>query len=149
MLNLSSVGLASADVLQAMARAAQLVWERMWAQLSETRALAVQANRDVAAFDRARDAAGALWGTGATVEVGEWQLRFLERSQTNTWRSASAAPAHAAIAALRAAFPEIVIPRSAPAPHVDLGRGFPWIGVGIALAVVVMLAVLWVVSTRH
>ncbi|MEO8841906.1 MAG: hypothetical protein ABI704_10075 [Kofleriaceae bacterium] len=89
-------------------------WETVWDQLKEARAIVAARHRDASAYDAARTAAGDIYlpATGTALDQ-------MDRTVKITWCSASTKPAHDAIAALKAAMPEVVIVEQAPI-QVDL-----------------------------
>jgi hypothetical protein len=88
-------------------------WETVWEQLQEARALVAAKQRDVTGYDRAREAAGDIYlpASGKAIQLGN--------AVKISWRNASTKPAHDAIAALKAAMPEVVVVAQAPI-EVDL-----------------------------
>lgn len=84
-------------------------WQNVWEQLREARAIVAQKGRDTTGFDAALAAAGDLYldvASGKAVRAGN-EVHV-------TWRNNSTVPAHQAIAALRAAMPEVVVVKQAP-----------------------------------
>jgi hypothetical protein len=102
------------ETLNALVRETTVGWENAWDQLQQARDIAAAKGRDVSAFDSARAEAGDIWNNiafGKSVTIG--------RDTHVTWRSVPTRTARAAIAALRAAMPEIVVTQQ-PALDVDL-----------------------------
>ena len=85
----------------------------VWEQLQEARALVAAKQRDVTGYDAAREAAGDIYlpASGKAIQLGN--------AVKISWRNASTKPAHDAIAALKAAMPEVVVVAQAPI-EVDL-----------------------------
>ncbi len=128
----------SQEVMDVWAREMAMGWENVWTQLQEARAIVVARGREVGAFDAARTRAGDIWNdvaVGKSVTVGnEVHMK---------WRSVPTSTAREAIAALRAAMPEVVVMKQAPI-DVDLrGTGSKVLdaayvvgGIAVALAIV-------------
>jgi len=83
-------------------------WETVWDQLQQARQIAANRHRDVSAFDAARAAAGDIYLPAEGKAINMYNTVDIK------WRSASTQPAHAAIAALVAAMPEVVVVEQAP-----------------------------------
>lgn len=84
-------------------------WEALWEQLQSARELCRKSGRDLRAYDAARTAAADIY-----VDVAKVTARHLGDRVQIKWQSRSTLPAHAAIAALRAAMPEVVVVKQAP-----------------------------------
>lgn len=112
-------------------------WDGAWEQLGQARALAIRLGRDVSAYD------AALARSGARVRDGVKGIVVAPVAR---------AAAHEAIAALRAAFPEVVVPQQPPAPTTP--RSIPWrpgpmmVYRLMLLGVVVVVAVLFAICGR-
>jgi len=133
-------GSVSVALLADLRRAAATAWEQLWIQLGEGRRIAARLGRDVSDFDASRKRAGDIWSGGAELDIGAWRQDGYGRRRVVRWRSAYEEPARAAISALRATVPEVVIV-SAPknALPVDLRPRclWPWIALaGISVAIV-------------
>jgi hypothetical protein len=101
---------AKREELRALEREARTAWESLWDQLGQARELVRALGREVSAFDAARRSAGDIWLDAARVD-----LRTAYGGHTTfTWHTAPIAPAKAAIEALRAAVPEVVISEPPP-----------------------------------
>lgn len=127
-------------------REARAAYEGIWENLGLARELAHARGRDVAAYDRARSAAGNIWN-GAKVDGGDWRggfgpLRAIGKSRQVFWASAPIEPAVAAILALKAIVPEVVIAPPALQPHVDL-RSYRWLRRGWPALVAVLVLALY------
>jgi hypothetical protein len=130
---------AKRDELRELEHEARTAWESLWDQLGQARELVHALNRDVSAYDAARRSAGDIWLDAARVDV---HPAYGGRS-TFTWHTAPIAPAEAALAALRAVVPEVVV--SEPAPQdLELRRAHKRISEYGPLAVVVA-AVGWAI----
>lgn len=122
---------------------ARVAWEGVWEHLGEARAIVQTAGRGVAGYDRARAAAADIWLGAFELNIGPWESTVGGKRRTITWRNASTEPARDAIAALRAAMPEVVVTAPPPTPHVDLRRhgwlidGWPVIVIAAIAALVV------------
>jgi hypothetical protein len=121
------------ETLDAWGRRFRQGWESTWDQLKEARKIAVAKGRDVAEFDLALALAGDLYlgvAEGTAVEVGN-RVHL-------KWKNVSTQPARDAIAALRAAMPEVVVVKQAPV-EVDLA---PSSNKAIVIAIVVGIVAL-------
>jgi hypothetical protein len=131
----------STELLSELQWQGAAAWERLWEQLRQARDIAARLGRDVTSFDIARKRAGDIWGGGTSLELGAWQgAGQRQRGRLVTWRAAPHEPARAAIAAMRAAIPEVVIPKAPKdEPVVDLRKRpvWPW----ICLLVIVLFIV--------
>lgn len=106
--------------LQQQARTA---WVDAWAHIHWAREIAKRYGRDVSGVDRAHRQARQTWGHGEYFEL----VRSSETGKV-VWRSAPRTPARAAIAALRAAMPEVVITKPPPATATtDISRSRVWL----------------------
>ena len=105
------------ELLAHLAREWALGWERAWTQLEEARALVMRRGRDVSAFDAARTEAGDIWN-----DVAKGKAAAIGNTVHMTWQNVSTRPARQAVAALRAAMPEVVVVKQAPI-EVDLRPG--------------------------
>jgi hypothetical protein len=108
------MGGAKPDQLRELEHEARTAWENLWAQLGQARTIAQTLGRDTKPYDVARRAAGDIWLDAAAVEFGPWQHHVAGHRRSVSWRSAPVAPARAAIEALRAAVPEVVVADPAP-----------------------------------
>lgn len=120
-------------------------WQDAWDQLGEARTIAMRFGRDVSRFDEARAAAGDIYvdaASGSAVQVA--------RTVHMSWQTRSTEPAKRAIAALRAAMPEVVVPGPTPPTRpvdiedlVDVEPAndprTPWWKTGIILAVLALI----------
>jgi hypothetical protein len=133
------MSVARREDLRELEHEARAAWEALWNQLGQARELVRMLGRDVTAYDAARRSAGDVWLDAARVDV---HSAYGGRS-TFTWHNAPIAPAEAALAALRAAVPEIVV--SEPAPQdLELRRAHKRIAEYGPLAVIVA-AVGWAI----
>jgi hypothetical protein len=96
--------------LRELEHEARTAWEALWDQLAQTRALVRALGRDSTAYDAARQSAGDLWLDAARVDI---HTSAAGRT-TFTWHTAPTAPAKAAIEALRAVVPEVVVSEPPP-----------------------------------
>lgn len=134
-------------------REARSSYEGVWENLGLARELVATAGRDVSAYDRARAAAGNIWSS-ADVDAGGWRggvgpMHGLGRSRQVYVASAPIEPAIAAVTALRAAVPEVVIPPPTQEAAVDL-RSFGWLRRGwpFLFAAAMIAFVLWRLLAR-
>lgn len=122
------------EVLDHLARNWAEGWQNTWEQLQEARAIVVARGRDVSAYDAARADAGDLF-----LDVAGGKAVHLYKETHFTWKNQSTRPARTAIAALRAAMPEVIVTKQAPV-DVDLsmsrGKLLQIVGVVAGLAVV-------------
>jgi len=119
-------------------------WQDAWDQLGEARTIVARFGRDVSRFDEARATAGDIYldaASGRAVQVA--------RTVHMSWQTRSTEPAKRAIAALRAAMPEVVVSGPTPAPPVDIevpadvapasDPRTPWWKTGIILAILAIV----------
>ena len=105
---------AKREELRALEHEARTAWESLWDQLGQARELVRTLGRDVSAYDAARRSAGDIWLDAARVDIiGHGSTGYGNRI-TYTWHTAPIAPAQAAIEALRAVVPEVVISEPPP-----------------------------------
>lgn len=90
-------------------------WQAVWEQLRDARAIVVQHGRDISVFDAATSAAGNTYD----IDVATGKARQVPGAVQVSWQNTSTKPARDAIAALRAAMPEVVVVKHAPL-EVDL-----------------------------
>lgn len=127
------------DELRDLEHEARTAWEALWEQLGQACELARRLGRDVSGYDAARRAAGDIWLDAARVDV---HTAYGGRT-TFTWHTAPIEPAHAALDALRAAVPEVVV--SDPPPQdLELRRTHRRVATYGPLAIVAA-AVTWVI----
>ena len=127
-----SLAFASAEVLSELASRLGNAWEALWQQLDQARNHVVEYRRDVTLYDVARASVGDR-------SAGAVQFDFIYYHPTSflphqlvtyrkddqeavLWIVPPPQPARDAIEALRAAVPEVVIPRSPPSTESAL----PW-----------------------
>ncbi len=84
-------------------------WETVWDQLQSARDVCRRMGRDVTAYDTARAAVGDIY-----VDVAQGRAVTLGNRVEVTWKNVPTSTARAAIAALRAAVPEVVVVKQAP-----------------------------------
>jgi hypothetical protein len=137
-------------------REARTSYETMWENLGQARELARARGRDVSGYDRARAAAGNIWN-GAQADAGAWRggigpMGAIGRSRQVYWASAPVEPAIAAILALKAAAPEVVIAPPMQEPHIDV-RSHGWLRKGwpalIVLLVAAVFGLAWMKAHGH
>ena len=104
------VSVAKREELRTFEHEARTAWESLWDQLGQARELVRTLGRDISAYDAARRSAGDIWLDAARVDI---QTAFGGRIKF-TWHTAPIAPAKAAIEALRAVVPEVVISEPPP-----------------------------------
>ena len=84
-------------------------WETVWDQLQAARAICHKLGRDVRAYDTARAAAADIY-----VDVAKGSAAKPGNRVEIRWQNRPTTSAHAAIEALRAAMPEVVVVKQAP-----------------------------------
>src|SRR6185503_9856444 len=84
-------------------------WETLWDQLQAAREVCHKLGRDVRAYDAARGAAADIY-----VDVAKGSVFKLGNRVEIKWQNRPTTSAHAAIEALRAAMPEVVVMKQAP-----------------------------------
>jgi hypothetical protein len=99
------------EELRALEQEARTAWEGLWDQLGQARELVRTLGRDISAYDVARRAAGDIWLDAARADR---HTTYSGRTTIITWYAAPTAPAKAAIEALRAAVPEVVVSEPPP-----------------------------------
>jgi hypothetical protein len=102
---------------------ATTIWTSLWEQLDQARTIVSGLGRDTTSYDAARLAAGDVWLGAAEAKVSPWERTAAGRRRTIDWRSAPVAPAEHAVAALRAAMPEVVVSEPPPA-DIELRSGY-------------------------
>lgn len=118
---------------------ARAVWEGVWDHLRQASEIARGMGRPVGGYAGARAEAGDIYAGAIHVHVGPWEPNYAGgKRRTITWHNAPTKPAVDAIAALRAAVPEVVVTR-APVPDVDL-RSHGWLLDWWAALVIVLIA---------
>ncbi len=104
------MSIAKRPQLRELEHEARTAWESLWDQLAQARELVRALGRDITAYDAARRSAGDIWLDAARVDM---QTSASGRT-TFTWHTAPIAPATAAIEALRAVVPEVVVSEPPP-----------------------------------
>lgn len=104
------MSVAKREELRTLEHEARTAWESLWDQLGQARELVRRLGRDITAYDAARRSAGDIWLDAARVDMHS----AYGRGTTFTWHTAPVAPAKAAIEALRAVVPEVVVSEPPP-----------------------------------
>ena len=121
--------------LRALEHEGRTAWESLWDQLDQARELVRMLGRDISAYDAARRSAGDIWRDAARVDIHTAYGGLA----TFTWHTAPVARAKAAIEALRAVVPEVVV--SEPPPQdlelQPMRKRIEQYGPGVAIVAVV------------
>jgi hypothetical protein len=121
------------ELMEIWARKWAKGWGDCWEQLREARQVVAGQGRDTAAFDAAFASAGDIY-----LETAEGKATRVGNTVYMKWRSTPTTSAHAAIAALRSAMPEVVATRQPDAP-VDLqSTSSKVLGVVIVIALILV-----------
>jgi len=104
------MSVAKREELRELEHEARTAWESLWDQLGQARELVRTLGRDTSVYDAARRSVGDIWLDAARVDIHP----AYGDCTTFTWHTAPIAPAKAAIEALRAVVPEVVVSEPPP-----------------------------------
>lgn len=144
----ASAAFASEGTLLELCTQVGAAWETLWLQLDQARALAARAGRDVSAYDAARAQVRDRSPRAIRFDLSSYHPASFPPGRQLAYRASGDTAilyyvpeetlAHAALAALRAAAPEVVIPE----PPQSAISPLPWQARWGQVVVVVMMALL-------